>query len=179
MSGPARSLAATQPLAALEARVAAFGSGAWTDEDDRNIQRLSKGLPDELRGITEEAHRIMDRYRDPDTIAEALYRQGVTYFAFADLVRTFPIPDGTPEETVAYERTLEVDFFLAAEQRGRNRLLAGLERAAESRRWSDWNTRALVLLHERYPWEFPAQRPETWGASEGWVYAGAVTMAEP
>lgn len=159
-----RSLAAEGALDLLVARYEAYKAVKWTTSEAKNVEILTKTKPEEVRAITEGAVQLIQTYQDYDTAAAALYIQGMTYFAYADMAYSIPPPKGlSDDELDIYRQTIDEQFRIPAEDRGKNRLNAALEKAAGEKRWSDWNTKALTALNERYPKEFPAERKETRG----------------
>lgn len=161
-----RSLAAEGALGQLVDRYEAYRVVKWTNSEAKNVDILTKQKAEELKAITEGAVQLIQTYQDYDTAAAALYIQGMAFFAFADMAYTIPPPKGLSEDELAiYQDTLDRQFRLPAEDRGKQRLLAALEKAKGEKRWSEWNTKALVALNERYPKEFPAERKETRGVA--------------
>lgn len=161
-----RSLAAEGALNQLVSRYDAYKTVKWTNSEAKNVDILTKQKAEELKAITEGAVQLIQTYQDYDTAAAALYLQGMAFFAFADMAYTIPPPKGLSEEELGiYTETIDAQFRLPAEDRGKQRLLAALEKARGEKRWCDWNTKTLVALNERYPKEFPAERKETRGTA--------------
>ncbi len=163
-----RSLAAEGALNQLIARYDAYKVVKWTSSEAKNVEILTKQKAEDLRAITEGSVQLIQTYQDYDTAAAALYLQGMAFFAFADMAYTLPPPKGLSEdELVIYTDTIDRQFRLPSEDRGKQRLLAALEKARGEKRWSEWNTKALIALNERYPKEYPAERKETRGTAGG------------
>ncbi len=161
-----RSLAAEGALGQLLSRYEAFKTIKWTSSEAKNVDILLKTKPEELKIITEGAVQLIQTYQDYDTAAAALYIQGMGYFAYADMAYDIPPPKGLSEEEIdIFRGTIDEKFRIPAEDRGKSRLVAALEKARGEKRWSTWNTQALVALNERYPNEFPAERKESRGAA--------------
>jgi TolA-binding protein len=161
-----RSLAAEGALNQLVERYEAYKVVKWTTSEAKNVDILTKQKAEELRGITETAVQIIQTYQDYDTAAASLYLQGVAFFAFADMAYTIPPPKGLSEEELdEYRRIIDERFRIPFEDNGKQRLLAALEKARGEKRWSEWNSKALVALNERYPREFPAERKESRGTA--------------
>lgn len=180
LTARSRSLAAEGAMNQLVARYEAFRVVKWTNSEAKNVDILTKQKSEELRAITEGAVQLIQTYQDYDTAAAALYLQGMAFFAFADMAYSIPPPKGLSEdEIVIYQDTLDRQFRLPAEDRGKQRLLAALEKAAGEKRWSEWNTKALIALNERYPKEFPAERKESRGSagSAPMPFAGPESIA--
>jgi TolA-binding protein/cyanate lyase len=161
-----RSLAAEGALGQLVSRYESFKVVKWTSSEAKNVDILLKTKPEELKIITEGAVQIIQTYQDYDTAAAALYIQGMTYFAFADIAYDIPPPKGLTEEEIdLFRGTIDEQFRIPAEDRGKSRLVAALEKAKGEKRWSEWNTKALIALNERYPSEYPSERKEARGAA--------------
>jgi len=161
-----RSLAAEGALGQLVSKYEAFKVVKWTASEAKNVDILLKSKPDELKGITEGAVQLIQTYQDYDTAAAALYLQGMAYFAYADMAYNIPPPKGLSDEEIdIYRGTIDEQFRIPAEDRGKSRLVAALEKARGEKRWSEWNTKALIALNERYPSEYPAERKESRGAA--------------
>ncbi len=161
-----RSLAAEGALNQLIARYEAYKTVKWTNSEAKNVEILTKTKAEDLKGITEGAVQLIQTYQDYETAAAALYLQGMAFFAFADMAYSIPPPKGlSEEELVIYTDTIDRQFRLPSEDRGKQRLVAAIEKAKGEKRWSEWNTKALVALNERYPKEYPAERKETRGTA--------------
>lgn len=161
-----RSLAAEGALGQLLERYEAFKAVKWTASEAKNVDILLKTKPDELKLITEGAVQLIQTYQDYDTAAAALYIQGMGYFAYADMAYEIPPPKGLSEEELdIFRGTIDEKFRIPAEDRGKSRLVAALEKARGEKRWSEWNSKALIPLNARYPAEYPSERKEARGAA--------------
>jgi TolA-binding protein len=171
-----RSLAAEGALNQLLTRYEAFKVVKWTTVEAKNVDILLKSKPEELQAITEASVQLIQTYQDYDTAAAALYIQGMTYFAYADMAYSIPPPKGlSDEEKDIYIGTIDEKFRIPSEDRGKARLVAALEKAKGEKRWSDWNTKALIALNERYPTEYAQERKESRGSAS----ATAMPLAGP
>ncbi|MDP2317276.1 MAG: tetratricopeptide repeat protein [Pseudomonadota bacterium] len=161
-----RSLAAEGALGQLVSRYETFKVVKWTTSEAKNVDILLKTKPEELKIITEGAVQLIQTYQDYDTAAAALYLQGMGYFAYADMAYNIPSPKGLSEdEEIIFRDTIDQQFRIPAEDRAKSRLVAALEKARGEKRWSEWNTKALIALNDRYPNEYPAERKEARGAA--------------
>jgi TolA-binding protein len=176
LSARTRSLAAEGALKSLVARYEAFKGIKWTNSEAKNVDLLVKVKGDELKAITEAAVQLIQTYQDYDTAAAALYLQGMAYFAYADISYSIPSPPGLSEEEEGIFRdAIDQKFRIPSEDRGKARLVAAMEKARGEKRWSEWNTKALAALNDKFPAEYPMERKESRGAAS----PGAMPMAGP
>lgn len=160
----ARSMAAEGALNDLLAQFEAFKKYKFSSSEKANVDLVLKQKPEELKSLADNAVQMIQTYQDYDTAAASLYIQGMAYFAYADLVYNVPPPAGlTEEETEIYQQQLD-SFRLPAEDRGKTRLTAALEKARAEKRWNDWNSKTVSALHDRYPLDYPSERGETRGS---------------
>ncbi len=160
----ARSMAAEGALNDVLAQFESFKKYKFSTSEKANVELVIKQKPEELKSLAESAVRLIQTYQDYDTAAASLYIQGMAYFAYADIVYNVPPPGGlTEEETEIYQQQLD-SFRLPAEDRGKTRLTAALEKARAEKRWNDWNSKTVTALHDRYPLEFPSERAESRGS---------------
>lgn len=175
LTSRARSLAAEGALTDLLARYETFKLVKWSSEA-KNVEILLKGKPDELKALVEKAVQMIQMYQDYETAAAALYVQGMTFYAYADMAYTMPAPRSLDEDGLAiYLDQIAQQFQIPSEDRGKARLVASLEKANAEKRWSEWNTKALEALHDRDPKGWPSQRQE----SRGVVRGAAMQVAGP
>ena len=171
VSSDARKLVAEEPVRELMAKLEAFKAYKWSTSEKANVDLLLKQKPEALRLLVDDCLALIQTYQEYDAAAAALYVQGAAYFAYADLVYTFPVPAGfTEEEKEIFQAELDERFSpirLRAEDTGKARLLGSLEKARVDKRWSEWNSKALQLLHDRFPLEFAGERLESRGAAVG------------
>lgn len=165
LSSKVRSMAAEGALTDLLKRYEIFTQVKWTNNEAKNVETLTKTKPDELKSLTEQAVQLIQVYQDYDTAAASLYLQGMAFFAYADMAYEIPPPKGlTDEEVDIYRATVDEQFRIPSEDRGKARLAAALEKAKAEKRWSTWNSKALEALNKRYPSEFPSDRQEARGS---------------
>lgn len=171
VSSDARKLVAEEPVRELVAKLEAFKAYKWSTSEKANVDLLLKQKPEALRLLVDDCLALIQTYQDYDAAAAALYVQGAAYFAYADLVYTFPVPPGLSEDEKAiFQEELDARFSpirLRAEDTGKARLLGSLEKARVDKRWSEWNGKALQLLHDRFPLEYAGERTEARGGSTG------------
>lgn len=164
VSEHARGIAAAGALAELVSAFERFKVVKWSTSEAKNVEILTKTKADERKAIEQRAIELIATYRDYDTAVASLYIQGMSYYAYADLAYAIPPPKGlSDEETDIFRQTVDDQFRLPAEDRGKARLVQSLDKARAEKRWSEWNGKALAELHERYPFEYPSERQESRG----------------
>jgi TolA-binding protein len=170
-----RSMAAEGALAEIQARFDAFKSYKYSKQEKANVELILQEKPAELAALTDYAVQMIQEYQDFDTASASLYFQGMAYFVYADLVYNAPPPAALSDEEIAiYQQQLD-SYRIPAEDKGKARLIACLEKARSEKRWGAWNSRVVDALHERYPLEYPSERKETRGA----IPSSPVPMAGP
>ncbi len=171
VSADARKLVAEEPVRQLLVKLEAFKVYKWTSSELTNRDYLLKTKPEALRLLVDDCLTLIQTYQDYDAAAAALFVQGAAYFTYADLVYSFPVPSKfTDEEKEVFQLALDEAFSpirLRAEDTGKARLQGSLEKARVDKRWSEWNGRALQLLHDRFPLEYAGERKESRGSSTG------------
>lgn len=132
----------------------------WTPDEKTNVDIVLVQKPKLARELIAAAKALSAGQSDPDVMSASLYLEGVANFAFADHLGDVPPPEGlTPDEHATYRAQLR-QFLMPAEENGRLQLISVLELAEQDGRWSEWTTRSLAALHERYPFEFRIPRHE-------------------
>jgi cellulose synthase operon protein C len=185
VSSDARKLVAREPVRLLVVKLDEFRAYKWSSSEKANADLLLKSKPEALRQLVDECLSLIQTYQDYDAAAAALYVQGAAYFAYADLVYSFPVPAGfSDEEKEIFQAELDERFSpirLKAEDTGKARLQGSLEKARVDKRWSEWNGKALELLHDRFPLEYAGERKESRGAGSGLSveFQGAASPAQP
>lgn len=75
-----------------------------------------------------------------------------------------PAPKGFNDEEIAtLQQLLSEQIQQPFEDAGRNFLLQAIAKAREDKTWCIWDTKAMELLHDRFPFEFSGERPESRG----------------
>lgn len=182
MTSRIRSMAAEGALNDLLRRFDGFKQVKWSGNEAKNVEILTKTKPEELKALTDQAVQLIQVYQDYDTAAASLYLQGMAYFAYADMAYEIPPPKGlTDEEIDIYRSTVDEQFRIPAEDRGKARLVAALEKAKAEKRWSEWNSKTMAALNERYPAEYPSERQESRGRIRpaDLPLAGAESISDP
>jgi TolA-binding protein len=175
LSQQSRSKAAEGALATLQGEYEAFLVYKYVNNEKKDVELALKVKPEELKSFADRALALIQRYQDFDTASASLYLQGLAYLAYADMVYELPAPKGFSDEELDLFRQGLDPFRLQAEDRGKSRLSAAIEKAKTEKHWCDWTSKALAALNERYPLEFPAERAE----SRGTVPTGSIPLVGP
>ncbi|HND29402.1 MAG TPA: tetratricopeptide repeat protein [Myxococcota bacterium] len=171
-----RRYAAEAPVAELVARVEAFKKVKFTGDQKKDLEIVNVQKVEEYRTLDAAADQIATTYQDFEAGAAAYYIKGLLAFIMADLVYQMPPPKGFSEEDVAtYQQLLDEKVRLPFEDKGRNWLTRGIAAAREKKAWSQWSTRSMDLLHEKFPFDYPGERPE----SRGLLNVADVPIAGP
>lgn len=164
ITSDARKLAAEGPLNTLIAEFDVFSKYKYGTSEAANVELVLKKKPEERKAFDDSAAALIQTYQDYESASAALYYQGMSFLVYADLVYNVPPPSGLSDDEVAiYQEQLD-PFRLAAEDRGKAKLIAVVEYAKSQQRWCAWNGKALEALHDRYPTEFPSERQEGRGS---------------
>lgn len=175
ISSDARKLAAEGPLRALVAEYDAFATYKFGTSDEKNADLVLEAKPAARKALEETATQLIQTYQDYDSASAALYYTGMSFLAYADMVYNVPLPPGlTDDEIAIYQESLD-PFRLAAEDRGKAKLIAAVEYGKTNERWCEWNGKAMDALHDRYPTEYPSERQE----GRGTFPVGMVQPAGP
>ena len=131
-----------------------------------------------LQALVKETLAFIQRYPDFEYSTAALYIQGKTYLAYAEMLYDVPDPEldfpaGTPEEMI--EEILEEfrsglrDRAQPVEEKAIARLQAVLAKSVEAKRSSIWIDRAIETLNTIRPREYPLEKAEVRGQAESIV----------
>jgi hypothetical protein len=113
-----------------------------------------------LEDFVKRCANLYETYKDFEYTAAALYMMGEAYFAYADMIYNAPTPEGfTIEMEDLYFEALD-EVRLPLEDEGRGRLETNLQTASDLKQWSEWHTKTLALLNEKYPTEFAKEKDE-------------------
>lgn len=171
-----RSLAAEAAIKDLTNEYALLKQVKWTTSEAKNVEILTKTKTEQVKALTDHGLSIIQTYQDYDSTAAALYYMGMARFAYADMAYDAPPPKGlTEDEADVYRQVVDEKFRLPAEDQGKARLQAALDKARQEKRWSTWNSKALAALNERFPADYPSERNESRGA----IDPGDVPTAGP
>jgi TolA-binding protein len=163
VSADARRYAAEGPVRDLMARIEAFRKVKFGTNEKANVELLTVTKKTDMRAIAELANQIVLRFNDFEANAAATYAKGLILTIYADMFFQVPIPPGLSEdETYAYQEFLD-NNRIAIEDEARRILTANIALARERKQWCEWNSAAQALLHDRFPFDFAGERPETRG----------------
>lgn len=170
------SLAAEGAVLELGKEYAVLKAVKWTSSEEKNVEILTKIKAEQAKALTDHAQKIIMTYKDYDSTSAALYYMGVARFAYADIAYDAPPPKGLSEDELdPYREGVSKALVIPNEDEARKRLVAALDKARTAKRWSEWNSKALKALNERFPSEFPSERNESRGA----IDPGDVPIAGP
>jgi tetratricopeptide (TPR) repeat protein len=161
----------------LEDDLTAFKDVKFGSNDTKNAEILVSKA-DELVAIESRAAALVSNYQDFEYGTGALYVIGETYLAYADMLFEAPPPRGLDEEEVMLYEEVIAERRVPLEDKGKARLVRVLEKAKEARRWSQFQTKALAMLNERFPREYAPEKEEVRGKTSafGVKRAGPVPL---
>ena len=125
--------------------------------------------------IEGKALAILKDYGDFEYGTAGLYINGEAYLAYADMLFNAPVPKNFSEEEVLLYEEIIAERRIPIEDKGKSRLVRVLDTAKDAGRWSQFQTKALTTLNERFPREFAPEKEEARGTSS----ASTVRRAGP
>ena len=152
----------------------AFRDVRFSSNDERNAELLQSKSA-ELVAIEGKALAILKDFGDFEYGTAGLYINGEAYLAYADMLFDAPVPKGFSEEEVLLYEEIIAERRIPLEDKGKSRLVRVLDTAKEAGRWSQFQTKALTTLNERFPREFAPEKEEARGTSS----ASTVRRAGP
>ncbi len=171
-----RSLAAEGAVKDLQKQFETLKVVKWTTSEEKNVEIIKVTMPAKIIAFKDQAISIVSTYQDYDSSAAAQYYIGMSYFVYADLLYNIPPPKGlSDEELDVYRAFVDENYRLPVEDAGRKALQDSLNKAKGDKRWSEWNSKTLGALNERFPSDFPSERVE----SRGIIDPGDVPLAGP
>lgn len=171
-----RSLAAEGAVKDLQKQFETLKVVKWSTSEEKNVEIIKETMPAKIRAFKEQAISIVVTYQDYDSSAAAQYFMGMSNFVYADLLYNIPPPKGLSEEELdLYRGFVDENYRLPVEDAGRKALQDALNKAKSDKRWSEWNSKALTALNERFPSDFPSERVE----SRGIIDPGDVPLSGP
>jgi hypothetical protein len=171
-----RNYAAHAAFRKVEQSFEAFKVIKFGTNDDKNAELLTKTKKDQLDAIIKDSTSIIETYQDFEYSSAALYIQGAAYFAYADMLFNAPPPKKFTEEQVQFYQEQIDTLRLPVEDKGKNRLVANLDKAKEAKRWSPWVSKTLELLNERYPTEYAKEKAEVRAEGDSNIVPSANAM---
>ena len=138
----------------------------YTRNDQKNAEMLIQEKPLELKAFENRCLSLVTTYKDFEYSSAALYMAGKAYLVYADMLYNAPSPPGLDDESEMLYREALDEYRIPVEDKGRARLQANLDKAAEAKRWSPWLTQTLGLLADKFPGEFAPEKEEIRGDIE-------------
>lgn len=161
-----RFYAAQAEFRKIEEEFATFEVINYTRNDQRNAEMLIQEKPAELAAFEAHCLELVTTYQDFEWSSAALFMAGKAYMVYANMLYNAPSPPGLDEESEMLYREALDEYRVPVEDKGRARLQANLDKAAEDRRWSPWMTETLNLLAETFPGEYSPEKAEIRGEIE-------------
>lgn len=167
---------ADQGRAKYYAANAAFAKGEYIYEDFtkvvldaktmKNIKLLKKTLVDKgtLLKEAEVAFQGVLDYKEPQWNAAALFRNGLLYYEFRDMLLEAPLPEDLPYEIEdQYRATLE-DTAKPIEEKALTAFGIALDLAHKQKVYNDWSRKSAEFASKINPDEFPVdgEKEATW-----------------
>ena len=165
--GPAgRHYAAHAAFRDLQKSYESFQQIQFTSNDDKNADLLLNVKLAQLNDIDAAASQIVAVYQDFEYSSAALYVMGSSYLTYADMLFRAPPPKGLDdEELMLYTEAID-ERRIPVEDKGRARLETNLQKARTEGAWSEWVTRTVDLLAQKFPADFAPEKEEIRGAGE-------------
>jgi TolA-binding protein len=174
--GPAgQHYAAGAAFRPIEAAYRAFQQYEFSTDDAKNADLLLKIKRPELVALEKRGLQLIQDYKDFEYSQASLFVLGSAYLTYANMLFLVPEPQGLDEEQLDMYLTELDNIRIPVEDKGRARLLTSIDKAKKAAKWSEWTTKALALLAEKFPTEFAPDRPEKRGVGDSTL----VPMAGP
>ncbi len=155
--------AVEQPLRLLLSRVEEIKKVKWTKDQTKDVAILLAKL-EEIKVLDAAANQLAATYAEPESVFAVYYIKGLIRFYVADLVYAVPMPSNFNEDEIAeYQALLDEKIRIPMEDAARKWLEEGIRIAKEQKLWYEWNSRAQTLLHDRFPFDYAGERPESRG----------------
>jgi len=151
----AKHRAAELAFRSLVEELAGFLTIAYSGDQEADAQLLLQTKPEQLQQMRDRGTAIMEKYEDFETSSAVLHHLAEAYFAYADIVRAAPVPEGFTELQVTVYREQLQKVTEPIDAKGEALVLSSLEHAQESHAWKTWQERSLKLLKDRFPERYP------------------------
>ncbi|MDG1479644.1 MAG: tetratricopeptide repeat protein [Myxococcota bacterium] len=172
--GPAgRHYAAHAEFRQVERVFETFKEINYTSNDTRNAELLIQQKPEDLAALEARCMAMITEYQDFEYSSAALFIAGLAYLTYSDMLYDAPPPKSLDEEEVDLYREAIDERRLPIEDKGKNRLSANLQKAADAHRWSPWMSRTKVELSRRFPGEYAPEKDEIRGMGDSNYVPGA------
>ena len=164
--GAGRKAAAEGSFPNLWALYEDFREVEFTGDQEHDAPLLVQEKPEQLGALVEACLTFIKKYPDFTYSSAALYIQAAAHFDYAQMLFEAPPPKGFNEEMILiYQGELD-KLRIPVEEKGKAQALRILEQANKDERWSEWQSKTIGLLNQRFPTEFPAEKIEAHFDSE-------------
>ena len=158
--GAGRKAAAEGSFPVLWEHYQEFRKITFTGVQEHDAPLLIQDKPEELRILAGACLEYIKKYQDFTYSSAALYIQAAAHFDYAQMIWDVPVPNGfTPEMEGIFREELD-KLRIPVEDNGKALAMRLLEQAQKDERWSEWQSKTLDLLNERFPQDFPAEKVE-------------------
>ena len=158
--GAGRRAAAEGAFPALWEQYEAFRKVTLNGDQEHDAPILAQSKPEELGQLGASCLDFIKKYQDFTYSSAALYIQAAAHFDFAQMIFDAPPPKGFSEEMIVILQTALDEIRIPVEDKGKALALRILEQAERDERWSEWQSKTLGLLNQRFPTEYPAEKIE-------------------
>jgi TolA-binding protein len=158
--GAGRKAAAEGAFPALWEQYQAFRAVKFTGDQEHDAPLLVQEKPEQLGVLTEACLAFIKKYQDFTYSSAALYIQAAAHFDYAQMLFDAPPPKGFTEEMMIIYQTELDKLRVPVEEKAKAQALRILQQAEKDERWSEWQSKTLDLLNQRFPTEYPAEKIE-------------------
>jgi TolA-binding protein len=168
-----RKAAAEGAFPALWAQYEAFADIRFENDENHDVPLLlgdpetgEGGKPAELKALGAACAAFRDKYKDFTYSSATYYIQARATFDYAQAFFDIPPPRGfTPEMVIEYQAQLD-PYRIKYEDAGRKMAEELLKAAIDNERWSEWQSKTIELLNQKFPRDYPAEKVEASFPSE-------------
>jgi TolA-binding protein len=158
--GAGRKAAAEGSFPALWAQYEEFRQVKFTGDQEKDAPMLVQDKPEALKALGAECLAFIQKYQDFTYSSAALYIQAAAHFDYAQMLWDAPVPKGFTADMEAIYREELDKLRIPVEDKGKALALRLLEQAEKDERWSEWQSKTLGMLNQRFPTDFPAEKIE-------------------
>ncbi len=160
VAGPGRNAAAEGTFPALWEQYESFRQVKFTGDQERDAPLLINEKPEELGQLADACLEFIKKYQDFTYSSAALYVQAAAHFDYAQMLFDAPPPKGFNQEMIdIYVGELD-KLRVPVEEKGKALAVRLLQQAEKDERWSEWQSKTIDLLNQRFPKEYPAEKLE-------------------
>ena len=150
----------------LWAQYEEFRDVKFTGDQEHDAPLLVQEKPEELGALAAACLAFIKKYPDFTYSSAALYIQAAAHFDYAQMLFDAPPPKGFNDEMILiYQGELD-KLRIPVEEKAKAQALRILEQARKDERWSEWQSKTIGLLNQRFPKEYAAEKVEAHYSSE-------------